>query len=172
MEIILVLLARIVLLFHSAHTSISLLFCTLCSSVSLHSAAQLGNVLSEVGHSPVLSSKPGNHCWKEWERAVVTELCAEPATLLLEREPCIIYLHFNVLIVCSLFRVTDAQLLPCVILSSQRLYVLQFWCRIPFFYVRACKGMVFEGGEPVHDRLSERGAVMETLISMRSFAGF
>lgn len=85
MEIILVLLARIVLLFHSAHTSISLLFCTLCSSVSLHSAAQLGNVLSGVGHSPVLSSKPGNHCWKEWERAVVTELCAEPATLLLER---------------------------------------------------------------------------------------
>lgn len=173
-EIILVLLAGIVLLFHSAHTSISLLLCTLCSSVSLHSTAQLGNVLSGVGHSPVPSSKPGNRCWKEWEKAVVTEVCAEPATLLLEREPCIFSLHFSVLIIssCSLFRVTHAQLLPCVALSCQRLYMPQFWCRIPLFNVRACKGMFFEGGRPVHDRLSESGAVMETLISVRSFAGF
>lgn len=127
-EIILVLLAGIVLFFHPAHTSISLLLCTLCSSVSLHSTAQLGNVLSGVGHSPVLSCKPGNHCWKEWERAVVMEVCAEPATLLLERELCIISLHLGVLIVssCSLFRVSDAQLLPCVALSSQSLYMPQF----------------------------------------------
>lgn len=40
------------------------------------------------------------------------------------------------------------------------------------FYVRPCKGMVFEGGQPVYNRLSERGAVMEALISVRSFTGF
>lgn len=48
----------------------------------------------------------------------------------------------------------------------------QFWCRIPFLNVRVCKGMVFEGRQPVHDRLSERGAIMEALISVRSFTGF
>lgn len=32
--------------------------------------------------------------------------------------------------------------------------------------------MVFEGGQPVHDSLSGRGAVMEALISVRSFTGF
>lgn len=107
MEIILVLLAGTVLLFYSIHTSISLLLCTLCFSVSLHNAAQPENIFSGVGHLPVLSSKPGNHCWKEWERAVVAEVCAEPAMLLLEREPGIISLRYSVLLIssCSLFRV-------------------------------------------------------------------
>lgn len=134
MEIILVLLAGIVLLFHSVHASISLLLCTLCSSVSLHSAAQFGNVLSGAGQSPVLSSKPGNHCWKEWERAVVTEVCRACHAVAVKRAVQYFFTlqrahHFFLQPVQS-HRCTTASL--CYTLLSEAVHVIDLVLDTPF----------------------------------------
>lgn len=62
---------------------------------------------------------------EEWERALVTELHAD------QKKTIAYFLDFSVSVISSrLFRVTDGQRLPCLMLSCWRPYVPLFWRRI------------------------------------------
>lgn len=183
MEIIL-LLSGITLFCHSDPTSIcSLLFTLHSSSVCSHSSTpQLGNVFSGVAHLLVCAMLQARELLLEqWERSLVTELRAEHAILPLKRE-CALLPQLR-RAVHSFFFFQTVQSHRCPAASLCYTLLLEAGATVLAqdtpFYVRACKGMGFEGRQAVQVRLSERGAVhlwtqavIEGPVSVRRFSVF
>lgn len=156
MEVILLLLSGIPSLCRSDPTSVCSLLCTLHpSSVSSHSTPQFGNVSSGVACLLVCAVlQARGSLLEEWERASVTELRAE------QKRTMHYFLYFCMPFISSsrLFRVTDTQLLLCIMVSYWRLYEPLFWRRIPLFMSEPLREWVF--GE---DRLCKSGFQKEEL---------
>lgn len=129
MEIIF-LLSGIPWLCRSDPTSVCSLLCTLPPSfVSSPSTPQFGNIFSGLACLLVCAMLQARaSLLEEWERAPVTELCAEQKTTMHY------FLGFSMPFISSssrLLRVTDAQLLPCIMLSCWKLYVPLFGTGYP-----------------------------------------